>query len=482
VSGELDKMGIDWAAPPDVTKTAKSGDLEVKVDTGRPNDEVVAGESMDLKVTVKNKGSSPVYRLRAQTESENGYFDAKELVFGKIAPGEERTAKVPLGWCEVEGRKFASIQAKPKDAKRVCKIPLDAVDRSDGVAIKFEAEGGEAPPNAEVRPTVRAEPRPVFKYSYEIIDDRGGNGDGRIQRGEKVSMYVTLKNVGKGRSFDTQATLTNLSGDGLMLQAGRFDVSNMKVGDAKQVVFTFDVANDLADPEAVISLTVSDRDLNETAKEKVKIPIEPPAEVTPLALVRAVGSKGATLLESPKDGARSFGRVTSGTALDVVGRVGAFDKVKLEGSRFAFVASSDLGDAGSSKPDAKPAFEDVYAHAPPELTIEAGALSTRAGTVKLKGSAVGATKIQDIYGFVGGRKVFYQSNKDAKDPKSESFDIDVQLKPGVNIINVFAREDADSVTRRMIVVRKDGESGEILKTPKGEDADDWLVQGGDSDE
>ncbi len=329
---------------------------------------------------------------------------------------------------------------------------------------------------------MRALPRPVFKYSYQIIDDRGGNGDGRVQRGEKVSLYLTVKNVGAGRSYDTQAIIANLSGDGLLLQAGRYDVSNMKPGDARQVTFTFDVAADLADPEAVISLGVTDRDLNEVAKEKVKIPIEPPAQVTPLAESRAASSKGASLLESPKDGARAFGRVAAGTALNVVGRVGAFDKVKLEGSRFGFVASSELADAGSTKPDTKLAFEDVYAHAPPELKIEAAALATRQGTVKIRGTATGATKIRDIYGFVGGRKVFYKSNKDAKDANVESFEIDVQLKPGVNLINVFAREDADSVTRRMIVVRKDGENGEIEKTPKGEDADDWLVQGADSEE
>jgi len=482
VSAELEKIGVDWASAPDAQKTAKADDLEVKIDTGRPNDEVEAGQPMELRVTVKNNGANPVYRLRAQTESENGYFDAKELVFGKIGAGEERTAKVPLGWCEVEGQKYASIQAKPKDAKRVCKIPLDAVDRSDGVTIKFEADGGDAPLPAEVRPTVRAEPRPVFKYSYQVIDDRGGNGDGRIQRGEKVSMYLTVKNVGRGRSYDTQATLTNLSGDGLLLQAGRFDVSNMKVGEARHVTFTFDVASDLADPEAVVSLSVGDRDLNETAKEKVKIPIEPPAEVKPLALVRAAGSGGATLLESPTDGSRGFGHVDASTALDVLGSVGAFDKIKLEGSRFAFVAAKDLTDPGQATPDSKPAFDDVFSHAPPELTLEAGTLATRAPSVKIKGTALGSTKIQDVYGFVGGRKVFYQSNKDAKDPKTASFEIDVQLKPGVNIINVFAREDADSVTRRMIVVRKDGDAGELLKTPKGEDAEDWLVQGGDSDD
>ncbi len=49
----------------------------------------------------------------------------------------------------------------------------------------------------------------------------------------------------------------------------------------------------------------------------------------------------------------------------------------------------------------------------------------------------------------------------------------------MNLITVVARENPDTVTRRMIIVRKDGADGAILKTPKSDDpVDDWL--GGDA--
>jgi carboxyl-terminal processing protease len=52
---------------------------------------------------------------------------------------------------------------------------------------------------------------------------------------------------------------------------------------------------------------------------------------------------------------------------------------------------------------------------------------------------------------------------------------DAPLRPGVNLITVVARENPDTVTRRMIIVRKDGADGSILKTPKSDDpVDDWL--------
>jgi carboxyl-terminal processing protease len=42
------------------------------------------------------------------------------------------------------------------------------------------------------------------------------------------------------------------------------------------------------------------------------------------------------------------------------------------------------------------------------------------------------------------------------------------LNPGVNVINVVARESEDTATRRTIVVRRDGPNGESLPTPKAE--------------
>src|SRR5262249_10141829 len=93
VATDLSKLGIDWADAPmtngvvDPAQIAGWKEIEVKVETDRPNAEVNAGEPMALLVTVKNNGKNPIYRLHANTESDNPYFDSKELVFGKVAPG-----------------------------------------------------------------------------------------------------------------------------------------------------------------------------------------------------------------------------------------------------------------------------------------------------------------------------------------------------------------------------------------------------------
>ncbi len=475
VSADLSKLGVDWSDAPDSAPSIAQSELEVKIETDRPEAAVTAGEPMELRVTVKNNSKHPIFRLRGTTESDNRYFDAKELVFGKIAPGQARTAKAPLGWCEVEGRKVGSTKPRPANAKRICKVPMDALSRSDGVRVAFEAAGGAAPAPVEVRPTIRALERPLFQYAYQIVDDRSGNGDGRLQKGEQASMYLTVKNVGKGRSYETQANIANLSGEGLLLHAGRFDISNMMPGDVRKVVFSFDVQQQLTEPEAVLTLTVADRDLVEYASEKVKMPIEQALSVPRYSGPVKAGPQGAMLLASADKKGSAFGRLPPGTAVNAVGKVGNVFKVELGGGRIAFVSEEDVTAGGA--PAATVAFEDIYSHAPPSLDVQSAAMATRDDKVKITGIASDAEKLLDLYAFVGVRKIFYKSNRDGADPKKATFEFNAPLRPGVNTITVVARETPDTTTRRTLVVRKDGPDGSILKTPKTDDpVADWAQQ------
>lgn len=471
VSADLGKLSVDWAEPPSGAADKKTT-FEVKVETDRANNEITAGEPMELRVTVKNTGAETAYRLRAATESDNPYFDRKELAFGKLAPGASKTAKVPLGFCEIEGRRIDSTKPRTGNEKRTCKVPMDALSRADGMKVVFESQAGGVPAPVELRTAIKALERPLFQYSYQIVDDRAGNGDGRVQKGEQVSMYLTVKNVGKGRSYETQANIANLSGDGLLLRAGRFDISNMQPGEVRKVVFTFDVGSQLADKEATLSLSVGDRDLREYAVEKVKMPVEAPAVLEKLSAVKKAG-EGAMLRPSPDPNARAFGKLAAGTLVNVTGKAGAFMKIDLGGNRFGFVAAESLSDASGNA--AAPSYDEIYAHAPPTIDVAAAEMATRADKVKITGTASDSEKLADVYIFVGTRKLYYKSNRDGADPRKAAFEFEAPLRPGVNLITVVARENPDTVTRRMIIVRKDGADGAILKTPKSDDpVDDWL--------
>lgn len=471
VVADLQKLGIDWSdAPADVPQSqGPVSTIDVKVETDRPSNEANAGDPMSVKVTVTNKGSQPVYRLFAVTKSDNGMFDNKELAFGKVDPGKSRTATVPLGWCDFEGHKIGSTAQLPKDTPRVCKTPKDALTRSDGIKVHFEEARGRVPADAEIRATVRALERPVFSYSYEIIDNRKGNGDGRVQKGEELTMYLVVKNTGKGKSFDAQANLKNLSGDGLLLHEGRYsDVSNMAPGDVKRMAFTFDVQPQLDGNEAKVELSIIDQDLRESVVEKVRLPIAPPSDATGAATgAMKAKAQGAALLDAPDAAGRTFGKLPAGTAATAMGVYNGYVKLNLGANRFAFARQTDL-DAGGTVAATVP-FEDAMIHAPPALEITPPELATRDGKITIKGSASDDARLLDGYVFVGSRKVFYKSNRNGPDPKKMTYEAEAPLRPGVNAITVVARENPDTTSRKTFIVRKDGPGGELLASPKTED-------------
>jgi carboxyl-terminal processing protease len=467
VALDLSRLGIDWSAPP---KTYGGGlspsDYEIKVSTDRASDTVTAGDSLNLTVSVRNKGKVPIYQLHGLTKSDSAYWEEKELAIGRILPNETKSVTVPLGFCEVEGRKPGSSQPLPEDAKRICRIPRDAETRADIVRIRFTAPGTEPPNDAEFRPTITALPKPIFSYNYQVADNRPGNGDGQIATGEGVTIYLTTKNAGKGASFETQANLRNLTGDGLLLHAGRFDVSNMKPNDVKNVAFTFDALDSLAEPNATLEISVVDRDLRIVSSEKAKLPVVK----TPIPLVKAGGLVATTAVApvrgQPLAASPIVGQLAKGAVLERLATFGEFTKVGLGDARFGFVETRALRDGASG--GAKVLFDPVLSHSPPLLEVAPATLATRETKVRLAGRAVDSDRVQDVFVFVGPRKVFYQSNRKSADPKKLEFSFDVELSPGVNVITVVARENEDTASRQTVVVRRDGPNGEALPTPKGE--------------
>jgi carboxyl-terminal processing protease len=443
----------------------------VKVATDRPDNRVQAGEPLSLKVEVTNRGSSPIYRMRATTKSDNGNFDERELVFGRIDPGQTRTAKSPLGLCTVEQR--ASEPSKP-DSERECKLPADSVTRHDVVKVRFTAEGGEPPPDAEIRPSVVQLDQPNFAYSFQVLDNRPGNSDGQISRGEGVSIYLDVKNVGKGPSRETQALLRNLTGDGLLLRAGRFDISDMKPGERRDVVFTFDVLDVLKDNLAKVEISVVDHDLRVVSSEKISIPLASTDLVVADQTDRALVEEDAAVRGQPLAAASVVGTLRAGSRVTRTGQYKSFSRVSLGDGRVGYVDSDDLGDTKDAEVIK---FDPILTRSPPVLDVAPATLATRSDRVRVAGVAVDGDQVRDAYVFVGSRKVFYMSNRKATDIKRLPFSFDAELTPGVNIITVVARENEDVLTAQTLVVRRDGPNGEALATPKRDTfAADWEFQ------
>jgi carboxyl-terminal processing protease len=461
---DLKKIGVDWSTGKDEGPT----DVSVEVSTDRADNTARAGEPFELRVKVTNKGKAPLYQLRAVTKSDNRLFADRELVFGKLLPGETRNWSTTLGICKSES-----------GGKRECLLPKNLPDRADGIRVLFEDAHGRAPKQAEVRVRIQARPVPAFAYTVHVADNGRGNGDGELERGELATVYLRLKNVGQGSSEETVANLRNLSGPGVLLHAGRFPLGELKPGAEQVVAFTFELLPEFNEQEIKLEVSISDTVSRESAGEKLRLPVrqEPPQGFSPANGIVTLND-GSQIYERPAEDSRVVAKVADGSLdLHSQATAGNFIRVDVGEGRPGWVTRSSLALAnenrGSGGGGVKGKLVDVLAHMPPKLEVSYGnALTTQQDTLKLKGTAIDDTRVRDVYIFVGSRKVYYQSNRGAAEPTKQHFEATIPLRPGTNYVTVVARESNEVASHKSFIVRRDGPDGALLETPKSDEDDD----------
>lgn len=470
VARALQPLHVDWEEGPD----AGASNLEVTMRTSRPENTGAPGEAFDLTVTVTNRGTVPVYRLRANSKSDNPMFENREFVFGRVNPGETRTWTSPLGLCEYEGFRPGSSSLPAPGTRKVCLVPRAALSRTDGIRLEWSEAHNHVPAAdavAPLRASIRGLERPVFAYGWQFAEQRGsGNGDGRVQRGERMTMFLTLKNVGRGRTFVARANLKNLSGAGVLLHDARFDINNMQPGEERRMAFTFDVAPTFREEELKLELVVEDEDLREVTTQKIRVAIAPDAPPVAASTGSFTFGNDVDLRESPAAEARVVLRAAPGATFPVTARSGAWMRLDAGNGRPAWAQQTQGDGARVAAP--RP-ITYVLHNSPPMIETQGVELAVRGASMSLQGAATDENRVLDLYIFVGAHKVFYQSNRDAADPHRMTFTAPLPLRPGANIVSVVAREGDDVMARRTYVIRRDGPNGELLATPRhGEDDDE----------
>ncbi|MBX3249627.1 MAG: PDZ domain-containing protein [Myxococcales bacterium] len=447
---DLRTLGVDWSEGPD----RGPSEVRVEVSTDREGNVGRAGEPFTLRVRVTNTGQAPLHRLRATTKSDFPLFDDRELVFGLLAPGQTREWTTTLGTCVTE------------EQRRVCRLPRDTPSRADGIRVEFGELHGHAPPNAEIRTTVQALPLPLFAYAVQVADDIEGNGDGRLQRGEKASLYLRVRNVGTGRTYQTHANLRNLSGRGIVLQDGRFRIDDIEPGQERLVRFTFEVLGDFERDEAKLQVSVIDADLRQAVTEDVVIPIASSSPAPTAQSGRVTLRQGAVLRAAPSAEAEDLGVVDGGgLALPAEANTAGFVRVRVGEHQVAWVSQGELGEGSGGQ------VRYSLNHMPPRIALDYGdSLVTRDANLRLRGTVTDTGGIvRDVYIFAGAQKVFFASTRGQSDRTRATFDTSIPLHGGINYITVFARESDDVVSRKLIVVRRDAADGSLMPTPRWDD-------------
>ncbi|HKA87543.1 MAG TPA: MXAN_5808 family serine peptidase [Haliangiales bacterium] len=432
IAGALGKLELDWTA-------GKPGGahLTAQVVTDRPGNKVKAGDVVGITGTVTNTGASPAYQVHARASSDDWVFDGTELVFGKIEPGAKKSFTMYV------------------------KVPKDANSRFDEVAWDFL--GGDKVDAAPTKVAIEGLQRPQFAYTYQLIDE-AGNGDGMLQLGESARLHVTAKNTGKGAGLLTTAMLRNASGDGVIVNKGRFELKQINPGESKSVDFTFDVKKDFRADEVVLELSVYDTELREGVNEKLHFAVaQPSAGPQPQKGVVKIAKRDVEVREGASEQSPVVGVAKKGAVLAVTGKEGPWVRVEVEPDHPGFVPASMVAPAAG--PPTPNAFVPVWRVTPPVVTLAATPLETTQDKVTISGTASDDTHLEDVFVLVSNRdakieakKVFYQSNRGRKSATKMDFSAQIPVWPGSNMITVFARENNDVRTPQTVWVYKNGKN------------------------
>lgn len=168
LAARLGTLGIDWRR----AESVESPTVNVAA-AGPAGGVVAAGAPVSWTVTVENRGSGPLARLRAWTVAPHAPFlDGRELVFGTIAPG---------------AKKSFTLELHPAGD--------DVTPRRDEVTLRFAEENGHAPPDAAVRFEVRKVLRPRLALQARL--GCAGPRCARVAAGAALKVDVALTNSGR---------------------------------------------------------------------------------------------------------------------------------------------------------------------------------------------------------------------------------------------------------------------------------------------
>jgi carboxyl-terminal processing protease len=313
---------------------------------------------------------------------------------------------------------------------------------------------------------------PAFAFSVQLDDKAGGNGDGLAQRGETFTVRVDVKNVGAGASGDkTYVTLKNLGDEKLFIKKGRDVLGALKPGESKSASMEVELRRGGKAEALPFRVQIIDEKMDEFLSEKIDWPVSNDERTpTPTRAAVRVEVTEALLRTGASPSSWPLGTAKRGVVLAADARVGDFWRVEWAKGRFAFVADADVK---SSRAPRSGAVAEAWQREPPKIAISPdpmkGAPVVEGDTFKLSGTATvapsadGSAKLRDVFVFVNEQKVFFRVVPESANAAKLDFEADLPLKPGNNVVTVFAREDDELQTRRSVVIYRRPQ-GEMAQT------------------
>ncbi len=437
IAKELKKLGVDWS----LKSTKAVPMLEAELEVEGLEWVVKAGETMKLTMKVTNLGLDSAYRVRAVSSSISPFFDDKEFVFGKIAPGQTRRWSVDV------------------------RLPIHLHTQKIPVSVSFFEEYGYAPPSLDQVVKVRGHPRPLLAGQYQLIDDLIGNRDGLVQKGERVRLRVTVRNLGKGPSLNTEIAIQNLSGPALSIHQGRARLGRLEVGEEKEADLIFEVKKGLAFRTLALKLSVQDTTLRTSFRERIVFPVSAGGRlVEKMEGWIRVEQEETELRGGPDKDSPLLGWAEKNSVFSLNGRIHGWYRVEWKPGKPAFLPLQSATVLPlKEQPQKDPVVRRVFHLTPPVIRLEKTPLITSEPKMKLRGVVFDDERLRDVFievvhlnEGIQRRKVFYRSNRFNEELNYITFAEDIDLEEGLNYIRVVGRENDHVETEKTVVVLKHG--------------------------
>lgn len=434
IAHALQKLDIDWATGTG-TGTLKS---TASYSTNPVNGHVKAGEKIILTVTVSNMGEIPLYQLRGMSSSKNGLFDKLEFILGKIDKGVTKSYSTTV------------------------EIPKHSLDREDEVTIKFEELNHNNPKDIKFNIITDALPRPLFAYSYQILDNAKNssknNGDGLLQTGEDIDLLVSVKNVGEGPAEKNVITLKNLSNKEVFIKNGRAEIGLLNPGEMKEVRLSFFVKETITSDTFNMDLLISDSIFGMFLSNKLTFPIVAGKnKLTQASSTLKISRNHIPLYSGMSFNATVLSMMKEGAIIISDAKNSDWFRITLPDNRHGWVSAKEaveLNGAENKPNDLEPFLQRI----PPTITLSKSLSNILFGNERLPLSAVIEDDIcvKHAYILINNDKVYYKSNKTATPKEQTRLEIntDVPLKEGPNVVTIVARDDQDMITIKSFVATR----------------------------
>ena len=485
-------LGVDWTAG-GAQGTPKA---RISMEIGHDSGVLPVGEKTPLTLSVTNEGDGPFVRLRAISDGD--LLDGTEFVFGRVEPGETRE------WTTV---------LNPS---------LGMSSRTGEVTFHFDADGSRAPGDFVGNLRVEEKQRPRFAYNYEVVDDGSGasvgNGDGLLQRGEKIDLIVTVENIGEGPTGDqylnpdsrplavgspTARTpevdpgtlvpasaadavndlpspsletgledevddedgpsgivkLSSNSGKSLFLTEGTGQFS-LAPGESTHLTLHFDVAPAVADELLELELTIGDERFWDFFTDDLELVVYPDGAAETVAehsKVYRTRGEVDVLAGAHSDSHRI---ASADGVITADGKAGDLVRVALPWGGRGWIAAAQLKGARGAAPDGSE-IEPWIARSPPVVVLGSriGGTFVESDSIEVQGVVRDDQAIKDLVVYVNGTKIFYRAVSSDETQSTVEFALEVALEDGNNLIEIVARDTEDLLGSTAIGVYRSNPEG-----------------------